>query len=320
MTQEVIRRHYLDAMGITAWAAKYQLPNALPTEACEWEESTPAPTPPRERLQALLDDAPAPRRQTPKPQAPELQSSDPQVSGEAIASPSAVRALLGQDPQRQDKPGQKKPTFASPEAATPSVKSAPAAPVKPLKFELSCVCLEGRWLVLQAGEMSVLEQQLLANLLQAAGIQQGALPEATRFTWPQMANAFAVEDPLDEAREGLAAFIAGGVSRQGWRLERLLWWGELEAEPNAESGDVQAPLDRILNVTDGQSQTLSLPLWQGPTLASLLDGSRSKRDLWPALQALGQLWEADKATGAQSESALSVSALSESAQQATDDH
>ncbi|OJA06651.1 hypothetical protein [Halomonas sp. QHL1] len=290
MNQEVTRRHYLDAMGITAWAAKYQLPNALPTEACEWEDSTPAPTPPRERLQALLDDAPAPRRQTSKPQTPELQSSDPQASGETIASPSAVRALLGQDKQSQD---QKKPAIANPDASTPSVEAAPATPAKPLKFELSCVCLEGRWMILHAGEMSPLEQQLLANLLQAAGIQRGALPEVSHFTWPQMANAFAVEDPLDEAREGLAAFIAGSASRQGWRLERLLWWGELAAELDTNSGAEQAPLDRILNVTDGHSQTLSLPLWQGPPLGSLLDGSHSKRDLWPALQALGQLWVAD---------------------------
>lgn len=305
MNQEVTRRHYLDAMGITAWAAKYQLPNALPTEACEWEESTPAPTPPRERLQALLDDAPAPRRQTSKPQAPELQSPEPQASGETIASPSAVRALLGQN----------KPAIANPDTATPHAEAAPA---KPLKFALSCVCLEGRWIVLQVGEMSPLEQQLLANLLQAAGIQRGALPEVSHFTWPQMANAFAVEDPLDEAREGLAAFIAGSASRQEWRLERLLWWGELEAD--TESGAEQASLERILNVTEGQSQTLSLPLWQGPSLGSLLDGSHNKRDLWPALQALGQQWEADKTAGAQSEGTHSESALSESVQQTIDDH
>lgn len=283
MNQEVTRRHYLDAMGITAWAAKYQLPNALPTEACEWEESTPTPAPPRERLQALLDDAPAPRRQAPTHQAPE-----PQAPGEAIASPSAVKALLSQDKQ-QGKPDQSKSAVATPEVAT---SSGPAAPAQPLKFELSCVCLEGRWLVLKAGGMLSLEQQLLANLLQAAGIQRGALPASSHFTWPQMANAFAVEDPLDEAREGLAAFIDGSASRQGWRLERLLWWGELDAEPDAESGAEQAPLKRILNVIDGQSQTLSLPLWQGPSLGVLLDDSHSKRDLWPALQTLGQLWAA----------------------------
>ncbi|MDQ7734332.1 hypothetical protein QT231_16595 [Halomonas sp. SpR1] len=306
MNQEVTRRHYLDAMGITAWAAKYQLPNALPTEACEWEESAPAPTPPRERLQALLDDAPAPRRQAPKPQAPE-----PETPDETIASPSGVRALLSQDKQ-QGKSNQSKPAIANPETA---MSGGSAAPAQPLKFDLSCVCLGGRWLVLKAGGMPPLEQQLLANLLQAAGIQRGALPEVSHFTWPQMANAFAVEDPLDEAREGLAAFIDGSASRQGWRLERLLWWGELDDEPDTESVAEQASLNRILNVTDGQSQTLSLPLWQGPALGSLLDSASSKRDLWPVLLALGQQWETDKAIGAQSE----IARL-ESAQQATDDY
>ena len=282
MTQEVIRRHYLEAMGITAWAAKYQLPNALPTEACEWEDATPTPIPPRERLQALLDDAPAPRRQTAKPQALEPSASETQAVGETIASPSAVRALLG-----QDKPGSASQVAAQP---TTAVEAATAKPAKPLAFALSCVCLEGRWLMLQAGAMSVLEQQLLANLLQAVGIQQDALPKVTHFTWPQMTNAFAVEDPLDEAREGLAAFIAGRISRQGWQLERLLWWGELGAE--------QAPLDRVLNVVEAHSHTLSLPVWQGPALASLLDGASNKRDLLPVLQALGQQWADGGLTGA----------------------
>ena len=281
MNQEVIRRHYLDAMGITAWGSRYQLPNALPTEACEWDDVAPAPTPPRERLQALLDDAPAPRRNAPEPQA----------SGEAIASPSAVRALLLKDKPSPEKSDQAKQVSAYSDTAEPTVDATLATPAKPLKFSLSCLCLNARWLVLQAGEMSALEQQLLANLLQAAGIQQSALPEVTHFTWPQMTNAFAVEDPLDEAREGLAAFIAGQVSRQEWQLTRLLWCGELGAE--------QAPLDRILNVNEGQSHTLSLPVWQGPALAALLDGTHSKRALWPELQALSQQWTRDSSTGAE---------------------
>lgn len=286
MNQEVIRRHYLDAMGITAWGSRYQLPNALPTEACEWEDAKPAPTPPRERLQALLDDAPAPRRKAP----------ESQVSDEAIASPSAVRALLLNDKPGPEKPDQAtqrqaKQVNAQSDTVASNVDTALSTPAKPLEFALSCLCLNGRWLLLQAGEMSALEQQLLANLLQAAGIQQGARPEVTHFSWPQMTNAFAVEDPLDEAREGLAAFIAGQVSRQGWQLERLLWWGELDAE--------QAPLDRILNVNDGQSHTLSLPVWQGPALAALLDGTCSKRDLWPELQTLSQQWTLNSSTVAE---------------------
>ena len=287
MTQEVIRRHYLEAMGITAWASKYQLPNALPTEACEWEDSPADVTPPRAKLQALLDDAPAPRRTSAEARKPD----------ETIASPSAVRALLIKDRLGSEKQGLEKQSLekqglekqslekqgqvdqVNPPSDIPVVEAAAA---KPLKFALSCLCVEGRWLVMQAGEMAAQEQQLLVNLLQVAGIQQGALPEITYFTWPQMVNAFAVEDPLDEAREGLAAFIAGRISRQGWQLEKLLWWGELGAE--------QAPLDRILNVVEAHSQTLSLPVWHGPSLVSLLEGTSSKRELWPALQALAEAW------------------------------
>ncbi|TVP42790.1 MAG: hypothetical protein EA345_17910 [Halomonas sp.] len=280
MTQEVIRRHYLEAMGITAWASRYQLPNALPTEACEWEESKPDATPPRERLQALLDDAPAPRRKEAEP-----------PSGEVIASPSAVRALLVNEKQGADKQDGGKTSQATLANDPPDISQATEAkPSKPLTFSLSCLCIDGRWLIMQAGEMSSLEQQLLANLLQAAGIQQERVSEVARFTWPPMVNAFAVEDPLEEAREGVAAFIAGSMSRQGWQLEQLLWWGELGAE--------QAPLDRILNVSEAYSQTLLLPVWQGPALASLLKGVSSKRNLWPSLQALGQQWAANGAADA----------------------
>lgn len=303
MNQEVIRRHYLDAMGITAWASRYQLPNALPTEACEWEDAKPASVPPRERLQALLDDAPAPRRASSEAQKPGVRKPGAQKPDTAVASPSAVCALLAKETHSSDKRGSEKPGLekhgsekhgqadqanTQPEV-TPAVETVPA---KPLKFALSCLCVDSRWLVMQAGDMSVLEQRLLANLLHAAGIYQGALPEVTRFTWPPMVNAFAVEDPLDEAREGLAAFIAGQASRQDWKLERLLWWGGLEVEPDTHSGAEQATLGRVLDVTQAHSQTLSLPVWQGPALASLLEGASNKRDLWPALQALGQQWAA----------------------------
>lgn len=115
MTPDVIRRQYLDAMGITAWAAKYQLPNARPTEACEWEDA-PAVTPPRERLHALLDDAPAPR---PRHQSPKGDSAA--TTGTASASSSAlaaVRALLGQPPVPASKPADA-PVASTLENSTP---------------------------------------------------------------------------------------------------------------------------------------------------------------------------------------------------------
>ncbi|QNI01863.1 hypothetical protein HXW73_02320 [Halomonas sp. SH5A2] len=267
MTPEVVRRHYLEAMGITAWASRYQLPNARPTEACEWDDTPAAPTPPRERLQALLDDAPAPR-------AP---AQAPPVTDEVPASPSAVRALLEERPSAPSKPAE---TSAEP---TPS-----EAPVvkELLQFSVSCVCIGGRWLSIHAGEINAAEQRLLANIYQAAGLADGSLPEAMFFKWPPMANAFEPEDPLEEAREGVNAFISGAASRQQWQLEKILWWGADATDPDSAS------LAKVLDVDNQQSRTLELPVWQAPSLDTLLHSTRAKRELWPELHALAQRFQA----------------------------
>ena len=268
MTPEVARRYYLDAMGITAWASRYQLPNALPTEACEWDDTPSEKTPPRDRLQAVLDDAPLPRKEA-KPS--EVSAPSPE------ASPSSVRALLGQAPPAAEPPVK--------EAVSPAPKPAPAASAKPLRFALSCVCIGQRWLSLHPGDITPKEQQLLSNILQAASIQQGEMPSIMLFEWPPMANAFEVGEPLEEAREGLSAFIAGSAGRKGWKLKRVLWWGEHETQHAAND------ILQVLNVQQAHSQTLALPIWQGPSLAELIQNPQAKRELWPALNTLGQEWQ-----------------------------
>ncbi|MGP9499011.1 MULTISPECIES: hypothetical protein [unclassified Halomonas] len=270
MTPEVTRRHYLDAMGITAWASRYQLPNALPTEACEWDETPPERTPPRERLQALLDDAPTPRSE---PKAPSVNSPAP--------APSSVRALLGQAPADKP-PTEPMPVESVPIEAVPG--STPAVSAKPLQFSLSCVCIGQRWLSLHPGEITPQAQRLLANIWQAVGIAPDALSSVTLFKWPLMANTFA-EDPLEEAREGLSAFMSGCASRQGWALERVLWWGE---QPEDDSA---ADILSVLNIQQARSDTLELPIWQGVALEHLVKNGAAKRDLWPQLHALGQQWK-----------------------------
>lgn len=256
-------------MGITAWASRYQLPNALPTQACEWEEA-PATPPPRERLHALLDDAPAPR---PRSQPAAIEGD---VASTSVASPTAVKALLGNVPEAET---------ASKTSATPAPSTLPE-PAKPLNFDLSCVCVGGRWLSLCEGEMSPVEQQLLANILRAAGMLHGELPAVTYFKWPPMATVFSPEEPLEEAQEGVAAFIAGAASRQGWQLEKVLWWG-------AEGATEDASFTRVMALAGEQSSTLALPVWQGPTLASLRQKTNAKRALWPRLAALAQQWNSD---------------------------
>lgn len=265
MTPEITRRHYLDAMGITVWASRYQLPNALPTPACEWDESPPEQTPPRERLQALLDDAPAPRTEP----AHKPQETEPAT---AEASPSAVRALLGQLGAAE--PAAKTTVETAEKHAEPAPSASPA---KPLHFTLSCVCIGNRWLSLHSGELTPQAQRLLGNILCASGIDE--TPDITLFKWPPLANAFAVQEPLEEAREGLYAFIAGSAGRKQWGLERVLWWGD------------EADTLRVLDIQDERSQALALPVWQGPALESLLQSVDAKRDLWPSLHELGQHWQ-----------------------------
>ncbi|WP_144049411.1 hypothetical protein [Vreelandella massiliensis] len=272
MNAELVRRQYLDAMGVTVWASRYRLPNALETPACEWEEeSVRAPESPSQRLHALLDDAQKAEQKRQKSTSnPESLS---QIAPQETA-PAAVRALLDDAPTKDapDTPSAPAPSIESESAERPSRE--------PVTFTLSCFCLAGRWLSLHAGELSAQEQQLLANLYRAAGVALAEPLERMTFTWPPLADGPAPEEPLEEAREGVHAFVSGAAGRHEWRLERVLWWG------NAES----SPLEKVLDIADGQSRTLELPVWQGPTLAALLGSADAKRALWPSLLALGEQW------------------------------
>nr|WP_264477832.1 hypothetical protein [Halomonas malpeensis] len=249
-------------MGITAWACRYQLPGAAPTPACEWEEPTHAVAP-RQQLHALLDE--------PSPPAPARAPAAPGADT-ATRSAKSARALLG-DIALPDQASE----VPVPAVKTPSApESAPSA--EPVVFTMTWLCIGGRWLSLHPGELTALEQRLLGNLLAAADVLESELPAPTTFAWPPMAGVFTPEDPLEEAREGLAAFVAGAASRQGWQLERLLWWGD--------DDDTASTLATVLDLNEQRSQTLELPLWRAPSLATLLQGSAAKRALWPALARL----------------------------------
>ena len=116
-----------------------------------------------------------------------------------------------------------------------------------------------------------------------AGLLKGELPSVVTFKWPPMATAFTPEDPLEEAQEGLAAFVSGAASRQGWALENVLWWGASDA---AEA----SAMAQVMALTAGRSRSLSLPVWEAPGLSALMQQAGAKRALWPRLVALGQQW------------------------------
>ncbi|MFW3614582.1 hypothetical protein [Billgrantia antri] len=264
MTSEPQRLQYLEAMGLTAWVARYRLPHARPSEACEWElPERPAASPPAERLHALLDEADAAARQAP--------SGPPVAEPPRASAPKRARQLLGIGA------GDEETGQATRQEATLDV-SKPAQ--EPLRFTLQVTCVAGRWLVAVPREapLGIDQGQLLGNLLQAAGIAAESPLVFETFRWPPMEN-LPVEAPLEEAREGLQAFIEG-TRRRGWALERILVFGHDET------------MDRLLGSQQGAFELLGLPGWQGPSLAELTQSAAAKRELWPTLLEWRRAWSA----------------------------
>lgn len=314
MTPEPQRLQYLDAMGLTAWVGRYQLPNALPTKACEWPEpAAPESVAPQARLHALIDEAPQatapsgpPSASTPssvpaRPAGPSPAASARELLGMAPASVSApVPAPAdGQSVASSAEPGNTAswgtpPSNVLPEvAATETMDQPPVANQPSLRFSLQLAALEGRWLIVLPGdEAPHLEgEALLKALWRAAGITNAADLSFSHFRWPLLPNLKA-SAPLDEAREGLRAFL-NGPARQGWRPERVLIFGD---------GETSTTLCEVLGITPGaegcgDSHLLGVPAWQGPSLAVLARSSDAKRRLWPLLVRWGRETSPSLASG-----------------------
>lgn len=269
MTTEPQRSQYLDAMGFTAWVSRYRLPNAAPTQACEWLEPDVVPTqPPVQRLHALLDSTEhAPPSSTTRETAstsPAPASALPERQG--TGQSKRARGLLAAEGIAAEPDASDAAVVSdSTPIAEPGVASAPAAS---LRFTLQIAALDGRWLILLPSprEPDTTMQRLLANLLQAARIMPCAAPVFQTFRWPMMEGQ-PVEAPLEEARDGLRAFVAGR-RRRGWSPERLLIFGQDET------------LKPILDVDDGHCRLLGIPGWQGPSLQELTQSAAAKRELW----------------------------------------
>ncbi|MBB3233059.1 hypothetical protein [Halomonas stenophila] len=270
MTAEPQRLQYLEAMGLTAWTARYRLPNARPTEACDWALPAPdedARQAPGERLHALLE--------SPGEAAPAPPASAPEAPQRPPTGPGKARALLGDMVPGAEGSAAAAPSApAAPEAATPRAE----APQEPLRFSLQVACLDGRWLVVLPREAApgAMEHRLLLNLLRAAGVVPEQPPAFEAFHWPQI-EGLPVQSPLEEAGEGLQAFLAGR-RRRGWAPERLLVFGDV------------ATLAPLLALQDGHCPLLGLPAWQGPGLTELAGSAAAKRALWPTLTGWCRAW------------------------------
>ncbi|WP_231489667.1 hypothetical protein [Billgrantia saliphila] len=271
MTTQPQRLQYLEAMGLTAWVARYRLPHARPTDACEWElPERPASKPPAERLHALLDEAEAASARQPAPDPVVPETPRP-------AAPGRARQLLGGEPKGE--------VAESPDNAN-GVADEAIAPQEPLRFALQVACLGDRWLLVvpATSPPDATQLQLLGNALQAVGIVPGRLPVFETFRWP-LIEAPSVSSPLEEAREGLHAYI-DGARRRGWAPERVLIFGHEET------------VERVLAIERDYCEALALPGWQGPGLDELARSADAKRSLWPVLRGWAQAWSRDAEAGA----------------------
>lgn len=278
---------YLEAMGITAWTARYRIPNAAETPACDWPEvaAAPAVEPPVQRLHSLLDEAPAVAVSTPKaiPKAPSLSSS-----------PGRMRALLDAATGEQvltAEAGLSTPVSSPASSAlSTSSSSSNVAPVQAavvqqaLRFTLQVAALDDCWLVVlvQPKPPTPSEQRLLSALWASVGIHADHTSPYIDFQWP-MIEGLMVESPLIEAQQGIKAFLEGRA-RSGLKPQQLVLFG-------TDDNDSMTALRDVLALDNASHSTLlALPVWQGPALSTLMASGQAKAALWPQLKALGQQW------------------------------
>lgn len=270
---------YLEAMGITAWTARYRLPHAAETLACEWSAPAPAavPEPPVQRLHSLLDDASeagiAPPVSAPMPEARPRSGNRAQTLLETAGAGVTVAET----------------TLSTPLPVAPStnVSTAPVASTIPtqeaLRFTLQVTALDERWLIIlvQPKPPTATERRLLNAMWCAAGIYADHTASFIDFQWP-MIEGLIVESPIIEAQQGIKAFL-DGRARAGLIPQRLVLFGDDNASMKA--------VNQVLALDDeAQSSLLSLPVWSAPSLSTLQGSASEKAALWPRLHALGQQW------------------------------
>ena len=213
------RQDYLAAMGIQPWFPRFKLPNARPSQACDWVwEDDDFPTEPASEITA------APQKGAGNYYAPQLHSPSTAKPGSAAQAKSLAGPLpkessdilvdLGTDKEEAAEETSCENLVAS-AAAKLTADAVPAEPFRLAAIDINENCLaiaDLPWSGLN--QFTGYHQRLLHNILLTLAIKPGENQRSGIFAWPITPEAAQADKRF--AREALHGYLNNqfGLSRR----------------------------------------------------------------------------------------------------------
>lgn len=261
MNTELRRRAYLDAMQVSTWLPRTELPFAAPSRPELLElpqpEVAPVEVPPQQAASA----APAAREET--AQAP---TERPKIE---IPRPGAQPRQAAVEPVAEAEPAEEKPARVS---------------VPPPRFALQLLRAGACALLVELPTGQPFQSRdpayiLLKDLLRAAGLPDSPQLLGEPVRWPLLVRGNMDQGP-EAALEFVQSFVAARLEEQP---SSCLWLVGLPAIRFAGEGDEHS-YNRELQI-EGLGAC-----WALPGLELLMEEPTRKRELWQAMQRVRQRW------------------------------
>lgn len=283
---EVLRLQYLQAMGITTYYPRLQLPGALPSQACEWPFADKAEHPASPVATASAAAMPAQNAvPQPAPSAPAIAHSDPESSRRAAWTADERRGARDADERRGDATVPSV-TLAEPAAAAAVDHAAESDSGEALQLQLLLLQLDADLAVvlqiptLARAQLADRQRLLLANILRWLGKSLPAEAAPRVFRWPL--PGLTLTNTRREAGASMLHFLEQACVEQPFR--QVLMLGEAAADCLQAQQTQQAP-----------AQGRDWQLFSTHSLDELLALPQLKRAAWQALLPLHAALSAQRA-------------------------
>lgn len=260
MTQEQLRQHYLEAMGIESYVPRWPLPGAA---------ASPVP------LDEPVNDEFG---------GEELES----VQHSAPVQPDVAAIAAGLKPASGARPRIEVELEAeerNPRAATPATE---AAATRPLRFTLNVWQVSEHILVLDSRQdLALPVGRLLHNMATALGFGSDGVSAPENFRWPLTDGAERDAGQSEsDARAGVQAFLAARAARRPLRYVLLMGAPAVRFalhKNQQPDGSFRALLGKTLPLEIDGVHLEAIAL---PSLANMLQYPESKAAVWAAIKHL----------------------------------